>query len=88
MEDSFSIKEMITEFRNDVKEEFLEVKAKQDHTNGDVTMLKIWRGYLTGAIGVIIILVIPLVVYVWNQAEKVQSKLTSIENYKQTYVAE
>ena len=39
-----------------------EIKAKQDHTNGDVKKLKIWRAYLTGAWAVVSIILISVMI--------------------------
>lgn len=83
-EDNYSIKEMIADFREENNRRFDEVDAAQAHTNGDVSNLKIWRGYLTGATAVIVVLVIPLIVYVWNQS---QDKVTAqtLSAYSQLY---
>lgn len=37
-------------------EEHQTVMRKQDHTNGDVKKLKLWRAYITGALAVLIFL--------------------------------
>lgn len=39
-----------------------EIKAKQDHTNGDVKKLKIWKAYLTGAWAVVSIILISILI--------------------------
>lgn len=83
--DSYSVKEMIEEFRAENNRRFDKVDAAQAHTNGDVSILKMWRGYITGAVSVIIVIVIPLLVYVWNQAQKQRSKLEALSNYQQLY---
>lgn len=35
---------------------------KQDHTNGDVTMLKQWKAYTNGAIAVISLLLVGIII--------------------------
>ena len=40
----------IDQFLKEVREDFNAVKSKQDHTNGDVTELKMWRARVEGAL--------------------------------------
>lgn len=40
--------------------------TKASATNGSVMSLKLWRSYLTGAVGILTIIVIPMIVYVFN----------------------
>lgn len=91
-EEVYSIKEMLTEFRKDVSNSFNEVDKRfdkvdeaQSHTNGDVSSLKIWKGVLTGALSVITLIVIPLLVYVWSQAQDQRTKLDALSTYQQQY---
>jgi predicted Na+-dependent transporter len=39
---------------------FTEVKSKQDQTNGNVKSLQLWRAGLTGATGVLTLIMVPL----------------------------
>lgn len=96
MEPILTTKEFIEEVRKDIVdrinrsdivsgERFSRIDVAQAHTNGDVSALKMWRGYITGALAVITVIVIPLLVYVWNQAQKQRSKLDALSNYEQSY---
>lgn len=79
-EESYSIKEMITEMRSDINIRFDKVDAAQAHTNGDVSSLKIWKGVLTGALTIVTSMVIPLVVYVWSEAQTNKTALQSLSS--------
>lgn len=84
-EEGYSTKEWIAELSKDMNLRFDKVDEAQAHTNGDVTNLKMWRGYITGGLTVISALVIPLVIYVWNTSQKVQSRLETLSSMHQTY---
>jgi hypothetical protein len=43
-----------------------DICAKQDHTNGDVKTLKLWKAGLLGAGGIITAVVIPMILYFMN----------------------
>jgi hypothetical protein len=43
-----------------------DICAKQDHTNGDVKALKLWKAGLLGAGGIITAVVIPMILYFMN----------------------
>ncbi len=81
-EDSYSFKEIIAEFRKEMAERFDKVDDAQAHTNGDVSDLKVWKAFLTGGLAVVTLIVIPLLVYVWQQS---QHQLQTIDTYKQKY---
>lgn len=83
--ETFSIKEMIKELRIENNKRFDKVDSAQAHTNGDVTTLKIWRGYITGGLAVITILVIPVLIYVIKQNFDTRSQLQTISDQQQTY---
>lgn len=51
------INESLTCFIKENSKEHKEVMAKQDHTNGDVKKLKIWKAYLTGGFSVLAVVV-------------------------------
>lgn len=38
---------------------------RQDYTNGNVGELQLWKSFILGGLGVITMLVIPLVIYIW-----------------------
>lgn len=84
-DDSYSIKEELAAFRQENNRRFDKVDAAQAHTNGDVSSLKIWKGVLTGALAVITLIVIPLIVYVWEQSQDSRSKIEALSNYQQQY---
>lgn len=83
--ETFSIKEMIKELRVENNKRFDKVDSAQAHTNGDVTILKIWRGYITGGLAVITILIIPVLIYVIKQNLDTRSQLQTISDQQQTY---
>lgn len=83
--DTYTVKEMIDEFRRDVSQRFDKVDIAQAHTNGDVGRLKLRSAFLTGGLSVIAILVIPLIVYIWNQTQSSQLRLQSLTNQQQYY---
>lgn len=85
MPESYTIQQALNDFREENNRRFDKVDAAQAHTNGDVTDLKMWRGYLTGGVTVIAIIVIPLLVYVWQQSQSQSSQLQSLSNYQQKY---
>lgn len=88
-DDSYTVKEMIEEFRAENNRRFDKVDAAQAHTNGDVGILKLKYAELRGGMRVFVIIfsviVIPLLVYVWNQALKQKSRLDTLSTYQQKY---
>jgi len=42
------------------KDDHINMMKRQDITNGNVSSLKIWRAYMTGAIAVLMTLVLPI----------------------------
>lgn len=96
MEPILTTKEFIEEVRKDIvdrinrsdivsAERFSRIDVAQAHTNGDVTSLKLWRAFLGGGLAIITLLVIPLLVYVWNQSQEQRSRLEVLSNYQQKY---
>jgi len=51
------INESLINFMKSNTQEHSEVIKRQDHTNGDVKKLKLWRAYLTGAFSVLAVVV-------------------------------
>jgi len=82
--EGYSIKEIIQEFRDEVKGRFDKVDEAQAHTNGDVKALKVWRGFITGGLAVITVIVVPLVIYIYTEQQNT-TKLLSTINTKTTY---
>lgn len=83
--ESYSIKEMIAEFRKDVNTRFDSVDDAQAHTNGDVSNLKVWRGYITGGLAVVTLILVPLLVYVLKQSIDARTQLQTLNNQSQSY---
>jgi len=50
---------------HEVKNTLRRIEIQTTKTNGEVAKLKVWRGYITGALAIISALVIPLVVYIF-----------------------
>mgnify|MGYP000447449881 CR=1 FL=1 len=46
---------------NDIKTQLNRIEGKQDFTNGRVRKLEIWKGYLTGGLAILTVLVLPLI---------------------------
>lgn len=60
-----------------------EIKTETKKTNGGVTSLKLSRAWMTGVIAVIIVIVLPLVVYVFTtQYNVLQGQITEIKSAK------
>ena len=56
------LEELIKEKFKQNATEHASICNKQDHTNGDVTMLKLWRAYLVGAWAVCSILLVGIII--------------------------
>jgi len=51
------------EYSNQVLHEILiRVETKVDKTNGRVTKLEVWKGFITGGLAILGILIIPILV--------------------------
>ena len=57
------IKDQLNRFEAQTNTSLMEIKAQVTKTNGSVINLKVWRGYLTGAVAVIIIIGLPIMGY-------------------------
>ena len=67
------IYEKVVALTDKVNEGFKGMHKRQDKTNGniednrtDIGKLKVWRGVITGGLIIIMIIVIPLVIYVFQ----------------------
>lgn len=45
----------------DFKDQLDRIEGKQDFTNGRVRKLEVWRGYITGGVSILSLLVLPLI---------------------------
>lgn len=66
------LKELINEKFKENSADHIEIKAKQDHTNGDVSSLKLWRSFLLGAWAVISVLLMAILIPLANNYLKNQ----------------
>jgi len=55
-----------------------EIIVQTKKTNGRVQKLEVWRGYLTGAVAVVLIIGIPLIVYSYNLGREVDKTTRAI----------
>jgi len=86
--ENFTIKEVLEGFEERVLARFDKVDQAQAHTNGNVRRLQMWRAFITGGLLVISAMVIPLVIYVWNQNRtqmEASNKLTNNNQVQTTY---
>lgn len=58
----------------DIKLEEINGRVKQ--TNGRVKVLENWRFFIAGAVAVVIMMVVPLIVYVWNQQSSINRSVS------------
>lgn len=71
----------IREMFSDVKESLSEIKKQTTLTNGKVADLKLWKGIFSGAIAVILVVVLPLMAWVLVQVAT-QSNSIAVLNTK------
>lgn len=55
------------DFRLENKEDHESIKEAQAHTNGNVTELQKWRFFITGGLGVLTVLVVPMLLFIAQQ---------------------
>jgi predicted metalloenzyme YecM len=55
--------EHLGEMKEHMSNEFEAIKGKQDHTNGRVRSLEIWKSWTIGFAACMTLLVLPLLVY-------------------------
>lgn len=87
-EEGYSIKEMIQEFRADVSQRLDGIQDRVDKTNGRVKSLEIRNATLTGGIAVISLIVIPLLVYIWNDYRDKIDYISEIRSEAQEFTSE
>lgn len=63
-EESYSIKEMIKEFRDDMGTRFDAVDLKVNTTNGRVKKLELREAYIKGALGIIGVMIVPILIFI------------------------
>lgn len=61
----------------DIKEQLDRIEVQTTKTNGNVSSLKVWRGYITGAIAVIVVVFLPILFYLAEQEMNINNTLTS-----------
>lgn len=76
------LKELINEKFRENAADHVEIKSKQDHTNGDVSALKLWRSFLLGAWAVVSILLmailIPLTTNYLKSKQDIKSQVNEV----------
>lgn len=86
MKDEYpTIKDVIQEFRDDMTDRLNKIDQKQATANGRVGKLEIRSAYITGGLAIISILVIPLLVYIWNENLNAQRQIQSLTINQQEY---
>ena len=60
MEEDYSKRE-IDEFMKDIRETLAEILAQTKKTNGRVSSLEVWRGFMTGGLAIITIVILPVI---------------------------
>lgn len=58
--------ERLDNFKEEVKKELKALTEQVLKTNGSVTRLKEWRGYILGGLAVIVAVIIPLIYMVFS----------------------
>lgn len=87
-DNTYTTRELEAHF-GDVKESLTRIEQQVIKTNGRVSSLENWRWFVTGGLAVISILVIPMVIYIFTSANKIQEKvLTGINQALSTYEIE
>lgn len=59
MEEEYSKRE-IDLFMEEIRNTLARIEAQTTKTNGSVRSLQIWRGFITGGLAIITVLIIPL----------------------------
>ena len=66
MTDQYSNREIDRMFK-DIQDALNRIEIQTTKTNGRVTTLRIWRGYLTGGIAILSVIVLPIAFWVMVQ---------------------
>lgn len=69
----------ISDFHEGIKEDLGEIKEQTTLHNGRMKNMEIWRGYITGAVGVIVVIVLPLAGLVLIKVLETKELLSAIE---------
>ncbi len=56
--------QLIVNMFEQISKELSEIKTQTTNTNGSVRDLQIWRGYITGILGVVVVVLVPLLLNV------------------------
>lgn len=64
----------------DIKIDLTEIKVQTTKINGSVINLKMWRSWMAGGMAIIVLLVLPLISYIFY--EHIQKTNTEIETIK------
>jgi len=54
------VRESLQRIEVDMNNGFKEVHKKQDLTNGNVTRLQLWRSFISGAVSILAIIIVPM----------------------------
>lgn len=63
-----SVGETLGRIEKNMKAGFDGVYDRQDHTNGRVRALEVWRGVILGGLAVITTLIVPIVIYILTKS--------------------
>lgn len=55
-----AVKEHISEKYDDMKEQLNRIEIQTTETNGKVRSLQVWRGFITGGLAIVTVLLIPI----------------------------
>jgi len=69
----------ISNFHVDIKDDLKDIKEQTTKHNGRMKKLEVWRGYITGAISVLILIVLPSAVWSFKQIIETKELLSAIE---------
>lgn len=84
-ETNYSKRELDTMFK-EIQESLKRIEAQTVKTNGSVSGLRIWRGYITGGIAVLTVVVLPILGYLAYQIIALSTKFGSLQALVRTAV--